>query len=489
MRATTRFMTIASVLVGLAAWSGASAQAYVYWTTSGPAGQGGTTLGRADIDGSGLNASFVSEATNPGPIAINSSRIYWGNDGDATIGISNLNGSDANQSFLSFNASTTIVGGLALDSTYVYWVNSKDGGIGRADLDGADPQPAFITAGSSESPPTALALSGGTLFYAEGSGLTNTDLYKVPATGGTPTLLATLTGVTYAVGLAAADGYVYWGGEYDNAGAIGRISTQPAQTPDYTYVTGLMLPTGVATDGSELYWADLNADQIGRAQIGATSATDIEQDFATDAGGPFGVAFDAGIDPTQTAVSCLQSTVAVNSTTTCTARVTDTASSSPPSGTVSFAGGAGTIVLGNPCTLGPIAGVQTCTVGIEPALAGTESITATYSGDTVHEGSSGSVNLCAGSATQCGAPPPPPPPPPVTHCIVPRLKGKSLAKARTLLSKAHCAVGKITRPKVRKGHRQPALVIGSTRPAAGGKLAAGTKIALRLVKKPSAKRR
>ena len=478
MRTATRLAATASVLAGLAVWSAATAQAYVYWTTSGPSGQGGTTIGRADLDGSGLNASFIMGAANPGALAINSSHIYWANDGTGAIGISDLNGSDANPAFLPI-ANTTI-GGLAVDSKYLYWANSKEGGIGRAELNGADPQPAFIAAGNSNSPPTGLAVSDGTLFFAEADGLSNTYLYEVPVTGGTPTVLATLSGVTFDVALAAADGFVYWGGLYDDAGAIGRIMAEPGAMPDYTFITGLMLPTGVATDGSELYWADLNADQIGRALVGATSATEIEPDFATDPGGPFAVAFDGGIDPTQTAVSCVQSAIAVDATTTCTARVTDTASSSPPSGTVSFAGGTGTIVLGNPCTLGPIAGVQTCTVGVEPAFPGSESITATYSGDTVHQGSSGAVNLCAGSATQCGSSSPPPG---ATHCVVPKLKGKSLAKARSLLTKAHCALGKVTRPKVAKGHKQPPLVVGSTRPAAGTRLADGAKVSLRLVAK------
>ena len=73
--------------------------------------------------------------------------------------------------------------------------------------------------------------------------------------------------------------------------------------------------------------------------------------------------------------------------------------------------------------------------------------------------------------------------------MVPKLKGKSLAKARSLLAKAHCALGKVTRPKVAKGHKQPPLVVGSTRPAAGTKLADGAKIALRLVVKPKVPKR
>jgi hypothetical protein len=66
-------------------------------------------------------------------------------------------------------------------------------------------------------------------------------------------------------------------------------------------------------------------------------------------------------------------------------------------------------------------------------------------------------------------------------CVVPRLKGKTLAQARTLLSKAHCTLGKVTRPRhVTNGQK---LVVGSTRPGAGTKLPQGAKVAVTLVKK------
>jgi hypothetical protein len=77
--------------------------------------------------------------------------------------------------------------------------------------------------------------------------------------------------------------------------------------------------------------------------------------------------------------------------------------------------------------------------------------------------------------------------PPVT-CVVPKLKGKSLSKARGLLSKAHCALGKVSKPKVKKGHKQPKLVVGSTTPKAGSKLPSGGKVAVKLVPAPKKKK-
>jgi hypothetical protein len=79
------------------------------------------------------------------------------------------------------------------------------------------------------------------------------------------------------------------------------------------------------------------------------------------------------------------------------------------------------------------------------------------------------------------------PPPPAVKCTVPKLKGDSLSKAESLLRKAHCAVGKVTKPKPKKGHKQPKLVVGSTKPKAGTKLAKGSKVAITLVAAPKKK--
>jgi hypothetical protein len=72
------------------------------------------------------------------------------------------------------------------------------------------------------------------------------------------------------------------------------------------------------------------------------------------------------------------------------------------------------------------------------------------------------------------APPPPPPPPPRARCVVPRVKGKTLAAAKRRIRVAHCSVGSIKRTysRTRKG-----LVI-SQKPAPGKKLAAGAKVRL-----------
>jgi hypothetical protein len=75
-----------------------------------------------------------------------------------------------------------------------------------------------------------------------------------------------------------------------------------------------------------------------------------------------------------------------------------------------------------------------------------------------------------------GSPPPPLPP----TCVVPNLAGKKLGRAKAVLRKANCGVGKVSKPEHQKGKRRGALVVKSSAPAAGTDLAAGSKINLNL---------
>jgi hypothetical protein len=73
---------------------------------------------------------------------------------------------------------------------------------------------------------------------------------------------------------------------------------------------------------------------------------------------------------------------------------------------------------------------------------------------------------------------------PALACVVPKLAGKTLARAKKALTVANCKLGEVRRPKSAKG----ALVVKSSTPAAGAKPAGG-KVDLRLGPKPKARKR
>ncbi len=105
----------------------------------------------------------------------------------------------------------------------------------------------------------------------------------------------------------------------------------------------------------------------------------------------------------------------------------------------------------------------------------------------------GRLNAAAALNALVPLPPPPPPPPVVnlpvaraasTRCVVPRLRGLSLSRARRALSAAHCRLGRVTRPRARRGRRLPPLVVRSSRPGTGAVLAENASVAVTLKVKP-----
>jgi len=61
-------------------------------------------------------------------------------------------------------------------------------------------------------------------------------------------------------------------------------------------------------------------------------------------------------------------------------------------------------------------------------------------------------------------------------CVVPKLKGKTLARAKRLLFKTSCRLGKVTKPKGNTKH----MVVVSQKPGAGEAFRPGTAIAIKL---------
>jgi hypothetical protein len=76
-------------------------------------------------------------------------------------------------------------------------------------------------------------------------------------------------------------------------------------------------------------------------------------------------------------------------------------------------------------------------------------------------------------------PPSNPPPPPAAQCVVPNLKGMSTSAAETALEAARCALGEVTKKKVKKGKSGKVL---SHAPAAGQSLPAGTQVSVTVSK-------
>ena len=106
---------------------------------------------------------------------------------------------------------------------------------------------------------------------------------------------------------------------------------------------------------------------------------------------------------------------------------------------------------------------QTYTVGVEAFDAGANR----------------SARSAASASTSSCPVTPPPPPPPVVKCKVPKLAGKTLAQAKSALTRANCKLGRVTKAysaKVKKNR------VMKQSPAVGRMLAKGAKVNVTLSK-------
>ena len=135
-RATARtagLLTLAVLAVSALTILSASADAYLYWANGGM-----DTIGRANLDGTGVNQSFITGAGNPGGVAVDADHVYWANGGS---------GHDRPRQPRRHAASTRASSpaptpaGVAVDAGHVYWANAGTGTIGRANLDGTGVEP------------------------------------------------------------------------------------------------------------------------------------------------------------------------------------------------------------------------------------------------------------------------------------------------------------------------------------------------------------
>jgi hypothetical protein len=127
----------------------AVAAGHIYW--GHVLGSGVTkTISRANLDGTGVIENFIPSAINAWCCATDSKHIYWGNGGPkltgTSIGRANLDGTGVNEHFVKSPGVTMV----AVDSGHVYWTTGLGGGfsgsgaIGRANLDGTHINPKFI---------------------------------------------------------------------------------------------------------------------------------------------------------------------------------------------------------------------------------------------------------------------------------------------------------------------------------------------------------
>ena len=177
---------------------------HVYWSDGG-------FIGRANLDGTGVNRQLIHLAAGSQFVAVDDQHVYWtaGN----SIGRANLDGSGVNDHFITVTGG--LLAGLAVDSFHIYWADTFQNSIGRANLDGTGVDQRFI-AGSGTSV-KGVAVDGQHVYW------TQSDAGSPPTTGsigranldGTGLNSSFVTGAPEPVGIAVDFDHIYWANSFD----------------------------------------------------------------------------------------------------------------------------------------------------------------------------------------------------------------------------------------------------------------------------------
>jgi uncharacterized protein YjbI with pentapeptide repeats len=221
---------------------------YVYWTD-------GPWIGRANLDGSGVNQQFIRVTPHAAfALAVDDQHLYWVGGGPS-IWRANLDGSGVDSQF------TTVPGGnlsgVAVDSAFVYWTDRR-GMVGRANLDGTGITQSFV-AGAGNA--TGVAVDGRYIYWTQVVGDLSSHGPYGGAIGranldGTGANSSFITGASFPWGVTVDYGYIYWANGYTcdywtipasscGGGTIGRANLDgSAVNQSYIIAGGLGLECG-----------------------------------------------------------------------------------------------------------------------------------------------------------------------------------------------------------------------------------------------------
>jgi len=251
---------------------------------------------------------LVGGAKAPAGLAIDSSHVYWANYGGSTIGRARLDGSRANEQFVKTSAYSTI--GVAVDTKHIYWTSSGfdigSGWIARADLDGSHIDRRFIRAGDS---PTGIVVARRAIYWAHRDAHPATDGLRFSFAIGRASfdgrkVQRDFIRIPTAIDGVAANGrYVFWANNGEHV--IGRanldgtdvrqrcidVQARPLET----------VPESLTADSEHVYWTNYPADTIGRANLDGSRRDDR---YLVIDGVPEGIAVQSRDNASVTPVGC-----------------------------------------------------------------------------------------------------------------------------------------------------------------------------------------
>jgi len=265
------------------------APGHIFWTNS-------VAIGRANLDGSGVNQNFIAASVSPFAIAADGNYVYWVNEGatGSSIGRAKLDGSDVNANFITgLDAGVDYGSSLAVDASHIYWAKSPGTSIGRADLDGTSVNQNFI---SGVGYVGSLAVDGSAIYWAYGDVANGTYIGRANLDGtGVQAHFGSLPNLPWIVAVAVDGTHIYYLNGYN--GSVGEPFIGQA-TRDWSDLSASLISLQntcivyFALDSSHFYWScnggvDESKMAIGRAN---RDGTGFSQNFIPSVGPTTGVA-------------------------------------------------------------------------------------------------------------------------------------------------------------------------------------------------------
>lgn len=171
---------------------------YLYW--------GSSDIGRAQLNGTSPNASFVLSPGTPNALDVGAGYIYWYSNSGAILRIP-VAGTGDPETVMDLPDECW---GLVVAAPYLYWANYSTKEIWRSGLDGSNAQ--VLLTGLDN--PTGLDVDGGYVYWSEYSGASTSKIRRVSLTDltATPDILYeySASSTRGPAGLEVGAGRVYW---------------------------------------------------------------------------------------------------------------------------------------------------------------------------------------------------------------------------------------------------------------------------------------
>ncbi|EYF06940.1 hypothetical protein [Chondromyces apiculatus] len=159
---------------------------------------------------------------------------------------------------------------LAVDATHLYWLNQGDlggatGTVARRRLDLTDDVAELV---NEQGAPSTLVVHGEHLYWTNRNPSDYGYLVRMPLAGGETLALAQGQSL---VGLATDGTALFWTDQYDDS--VGSKLLPGVPGASQPIATGQGKPGGIAVDANHVYWVNLDAGEVVRADKDGMSRT------------------------------------------------------------------------------------------------------------------------------------------------------------------------------------------------------------------------